>query len=138
MRDFFEIAVLDPMRRLYEQLVLFVPKLLGLLFLSFVGLFLGWVAFRIVRRSLAAVKFDKFCSQLGLATILDKGNIRKPASELVASGIYWLIVISFFMIGLRTLDESIMEGVFSRFFAFVTNLVVVIFFFFMCFVVFEL
>jgi flagellar biosynthesis protein FliQ len=44
MRDFFEIAVLEPMRRLYEQLVQFVPKLLGLFVLSFLGLFLGWVA----------------------------------------------------------------------------------------------
>jgi hypothetical protein len=129
MRDFLEIAVLDPMRRLYEQLVLFVPKLLSLCVLFFLGLFLGWVAYRIVRRSLMAVNFDKFCSQLGFATVLEKGNIRKPASELVASGIYWLIVISFFMIGLRTLDESIMAGVLSRFFSYVPNLVVAIFIF---------
>ena len=129
MRDFFEIAVIDPMRRLYEQLVLFVPKLLGLFVLSFLGLFLGWIAYRIVRRSLAAVNFDKFCSHLGLGTVLEKGNIRKPASELVAAGIYWLIVISLFMIGLRTLDENIMAGVFSRFFSYLPNLAVAIFIF---------
>jgi hypothetical protein len=76
-----------------------------------------------------AVNFDKFCSHLGLATVLEKGNIRKPTSELVASGVYWLIVISLFMIGLRTLDESIMAGVFSRFFSYLPNLVVAIFIF---------
>jgi mechanosensitive ion channel-like protein len=129
MRDFFEIAVLGPMRQLYEQLVLFVPKLLGLFVLFFLGLFLGWLVYRIVRRSLVAVNFDKFCSQLGLATIFEKANIFRPVSELVASGLYWLIVFSFFMIGLRTLDESIMAGVFSRFFSYLPNLVVAIFIF---------
>lgn len=126
MRDFFEIAILGPVRRFYEQLVLFLPKLLGLFLLSFLGLLLGWLAYRIVRRSLAAVNFDRFCSHLGLASVLEKGNIRKPASEFVASGIYWLIVASFFMIGLRTLDESIMAGVFSRFFSYLPNLIVAI------------
>ena len=47
----------------------------------------------------------------------------------MASGVYWLIVISLFMIGLRTLDESIMAGVFSRFFSYLPNLVVAIFIF---------
>ena len=74
MRDFFEIAVLEPMRRLYEQLVQFVPKLLGLFVLSFLGLFLGWVAYRIVRRSLVAVNFDKFCSHLGSRNGAGKGE----------------------------------------------------------------
>ncbi len=129
MRDFFEVAVLEPMRRLYEQLVLFVPKLLGAVLLLFLGLFFGWVAYKFVRRGLMAMSFDRFCSQLGLTTFLERGNIRKPASELLASGVYWLIVIGFFMIGLRTLDESAMSQVFARFFSYLPNLVVSIFIF---------
>ena len=124
MRDFLEVAVLGPIHRLYEQLVLFVPKLLGVAVLFFLGLFLGWVAQKLVRRSLLAVNFDKLCSQLGFTAVMAKGNIRKPASELIASGIYWLIVISFFMIGLRTLDEGMMSEVFSRFFSYLPNLII--------------
>ncbi|HEX2523157.1 MAG TPA: hypothetical protein VHP35_13620 [Terriglobia bacterium] len=129
MRDFLEVAVLDPMRRLYEQLVLFVPRLMGVIVLSFLGLFLGWVAYKFVRRSLMAVNFDKLCFQLGFTAVLEKGNIRKPASELFASGIYWLIVITFFMIGLRTLDEAVMSQVFARFFSYLPNLIISIFIF---------
>lgn len=129
MRDFLETAVLEPMRRLYEQLVLFAPKVLGVVLLFSLGLFLGWAAYKLVRRSLMAMSFDRFCSQLGFTSVLERGNIRKPASELVASGVYWLLVITFFMVGLRTLDESVMSEVFARFFSYLPNLVVSIFIF---------
>jgi hypothetical protein len=135
MRDFFEVAVLEPMRRLYEQLVLFAPRLLGVVVLFFVGLLFGWVGYRFVRRSLASVGFDKFCSQVGFTTVLEKGNISKPSSELVASGIYWLIVFSFFMFALRTLDDTVMSAVFSRFFSYLPNLIVSIFIFIVGFMV---
>ncbi len=126
MREFFEIALFVPLRRLYEQLVLLVPKLLGMVVLILLGLLLGWIVWKFIRKSLIAVNFDKLCYQLGLTAVLQKGNIRKPASELLASGIYWLIVICFLMIGLRTLDEVVMSAVFSRFFAYLPNLFVAI------------
>ncbi len=129
MHDFVEAAVLQPMRHLFDQLVLFVPKLLGVAVVFLLGLFLGWIAYKVVKRSLAAVGFDKLFSQLGLVGVLEKGNIYKPCSELLASGVYWLIVISFFMIGLRTLDESMMSEVLARFFAYLPNLIVSIFIF---------
>jgi len=129
MRDFLEMAILRPVRHLYEQLVLFTPKLLGVVVLFFLGLLLGWAAYRFIRRSLIAVNFDRLCAQIGFTGVLEKGSIRKPASELLASGVYWLIVISFFMIGLRTLDEAVMTQVFARFFSYLPNLVISIFIF---------
>ena len=127
MRDFLEMAIVSPVRHLFEQLVLFTPKLLGVVFLIFMGLFLGWLVYKLTRRSLATVNFDKFSAQIGFTAVLEKAGIRKSPSELLASGIYWIIVLSFFMIGLRTLDESVMSEVFARFFAFLPNLIVSLF-----------
>jgi len=129
MRDFFEMALLAPMRRLYEELVLFIPRLLGMAILIFLGFFLGWLSAKFIRKSLVAVKFDKLCAQIGITPFLEKGNIRRPTSELLALCAYWLIAMSFFMIGLRTLNESVMSGVFSRFFSFLPNLIIAIFIF---------
>ena len=129
MSDFFEMALLAPMRRLYEELVLFIPRLLGMAILIFLGFFLGWAVAKFIRKSLVAVKFDKLCLQIGITSFMEKGNIRRPTSELLASVIYWLIAISFFMIGLRTLNESVMSGIFSRFFAFLPNVIIAVFIF---------
>jgi hypothetical protein len=115
------------MHQLYEQLVLFIPRLLGVIFLIFLGLFLGWIVYKLILRSLVAMNFDRLCAQIGFSNVLGKASIQKPVSELVASAVYWLIVISFFMIGLRTLDEAVMSEVFSRFFAYLPNLIISIF-----------
>lgn len=124
MRDFIERTFFLPLQNLFDRLVSLLPKLFGMIVLIALGLFLGWLAYKTVRRALHALHFDKFCLQIGLAQVFEKGGIRRSASELVSGGIYWLIVLSFFVIGLRTLDESLMAGVFSRFFSFLPNLIV--------------
>ena len=124
MRDFIEKTFFLPLQNLFDRLVSLLPRLFGMIVLIALGLFLGWLGYKTVRKALQAINFDKFCLQVGLSHVLEKGNIRRSASELVSVGIYWLIVISFFVIGLRTLDESLMAGVFSRFFSYLPNLIV--------------
>ncbi|MFN8008364.1 MAG: hypothetical protein U0V70_15345 [Terriglobia bacterium] len=124
MRDFIEKTFFRPLQNLFDQLVLLLPRLFGMIMLIVIGLFMGWLVYKIVRKALQAINFDRFCVQIGLSPVLEKGNIRRPSSELLALCIYWLIVLSFFVIGLRTLDESLMAGVFSRFFSYLPNLVV--------------
>jgi hypothetical protein len=129
MSEFLKVALLEPLHHLYDQLVAFIPKLLGMAFLILIGFVLGWIACKLIRKSLVAMRFDKLCAQIGLTAILERGSINKPASELLASIVYWLIVLNFFMIGLRTIDEAVMSAVFSRFFAYLPNLIVAIFIF---------
>jgi hypothetical protein len=124
MRDFIEKTFFLPLQNLFDRLVSLLPKVFGMVVLIALGLFLGWLVYKIVRKALQAVNFDKLCLQVGLSHLLEKGNIRRSASELVSGGLYWLIVLSFFVIGLRTLDESLMAGVFSRFFSYLPNLIV--------------
>jgi len=124
MRDFIEKTFFLPLQNLFDHLVLLLPRLFGMIVLIALGLFLGWLVCKTVRRGLQAINFDKFCLQIGLSPVLEKGHIRRSASELVSIGIYWLIVLSFFVIGLRTLDESLMAGVFSRFFSYLPNLII--------------
>jgi hypothetical protein len=124
MRDFIEKTFFLPLQNLFDRLVSLLPRLFGMIVLMGLGLLLGWLVFKTVRKALNAISFDKFCIQIGLSNVLEKGNIRRSASELVSVGIYWLIVLSFFVIGLRTLDESLMAGVFSRFFSYLPNLIV--------------
>lgn len=124
MRDFIEKTFFLPLQNLFDRLVQLLPRLFGMIVLIALGLFLGWIVCKTVKKGLQAINFDKFCQQIGLSALLEKGNIRRSTSELVSIGIYWLIVLSFFVIGLRTLDESLMAGVFSRFFSYLPNLIV--------------
>jgi hypothetical protein len=124
MRDFFESTFVDPLRQLYLHLVSFFPRLLGAAGLILLGLFLAWLSCKLLRKSLLALHFDRFCAQIGLAGLIERSKIQRPPSELLAAGIYWLIFFNFFMIGIRTLDEPVMTQLFARFFAYLPNLLV--------------
>lgn len=126
MREFFEVTIATPMRQLYEQLLSFFPRLLGASFLIFLGLFLGWLASKVIRKSMVALRCDRCFEQWGLTALLAKARISRPTSDLLGKGVYWLIFLNFFMLGVRTLDEPVMSEVFSRFFAYLPNLLVAV------------
>jgi hypothetical protein len=124
MREFFETTFAEPMRQLYSHLASFFPRLLAAASLIMLGLLLAWLACKLVRKSLLAIHFDRLFAQMGVAGLLERSKIQRQPSDLLASGIYWLIFFNFFMIGIRTLDEPVMNQVFSRFFAYLPNLLV--------------
>jgi hypothetical protein len=124
MRDFFESTFVIPLKQLYEQLVSFFPRLLGAAGLIVIGLIVAWLLGKLLRKTLVTLNFDRICSQLGGTALLDRAKIQRSPSELIATGVYWLIFFNFFMIGMRTLDEPVMTQVFSKFFAYLPNLLV--------------
>ena len=86
MRDFIEKTFFLPLQNLFDRLVSLLPRLFGMVVLIALGLFLGWLVYKIVRKALQAINFDKLCLQIGLSHLLEKGNIRRSASELVSGG----------------------------------------------------
>jgi hypothetical protein len=124
MREFFLTTFADPMRQLYSHLASFFPRLLAAASLILLGLLLAWIFCKLIRKSLLAIHFDRLFVQMGLAGLLERSKIQRQPIDLLASGIYWLICLNFFMIGIRTLDEPVMSQVFSRFFAYLPNLLV--------------
>jgi hypothetical protein len=126
MREFFDMTIASPMHQLYEHLLSFFPRLLGASILIFLGLFLGWLGSKLIRKSMIVLHCDRFFEQCGLTSLLAKARISRPTSDLVSRGVYWLVFLNFFMLGIRTLDEPVMSGVFSRFFAYLPNLLVAV------------
>jgi hypothetical protein len=124
MRDFFESTFIIPLKQLYEHLVSFFPRLMGAAGLIIIGLILAWLLKKLLGKILVTLNFDRFSAQLGGKALLERAKIQRSPSELAALGIYWLVFLNFFMIGMRTLDEPVMTQVFSRFFAYLPNLLV--------------
>ena len=84
-----------------EQVASALPKLLA----GIVILLLGFVIARIVRKIAAqiflAVRLDRFSERLGLSAFLARGDVRYTIAEILATGVYWLVLIfSLEMLGL--------------------------------------
>jgi hypothetical protein len=76
-----------------EQMVSLLPKVLA----GILILFLGYAIARIVRGLAAqfflAIRLDRFAQRLGLSGFLARGDVRYTIAEILATSIYWLVLI---------------------------------------------
>lgn len=92
MKDQLDIFITS-MNEFWMQLVHFIPKLL----IVIVVLFLGWLLAKLVRtavkRVLVLVQFDKFSEKSGLEAFITTGSTNVTLSGIISQVIYWLVII---------------------------------------------
>jgi|DewCreStandDraft_2_1066082.scaffolds.fasta_scaffold00147_39 fumarate reductase subunit C len=84
-----------------EQVANFLPKLLA----GVIVLLIGFVIARLVRgltaRFFVAVRLDRISDRLGISAFLARGDVRYTVAEILATVIYWLVLLlSFQLLGL--------------------------------------
>ncbi len=94
---------LTSLNQFWVQLVNFVPKLLAVV----VILFLGWLVAKLVRtgmkRILELIQFDKFAQKSGLEAFISSGSVNVTLSGIISQVMYWLVIIMFVITGANTL-----------------------------------
>ena len=113
--------ITEPLEKLYEQILQFLPNLLASLLLFIVGLAIGWIMRAIFARLFRTLKLDRFAESLGLREVLHKGGIKTPLSEILSKIIGWIIIITFAIIALRALEIPTVEGLLERFLFYLPN-----------------
>ncbi|MCA9970222.1 MAG: mechanosensitive ion channel [Anaerolineales bacterium] len=83
--------------------IAFFPRLLtGLLVLL-----LGWIVGRIIaaltRRLAQRVGLDRIVDRTGVGDALRKAEIKRPASDLLATFLFWTVFLNFLLIGLESM-----------------------------------
>jgi hypothetical protein len=113
----FQRLIYDPVQGMWDKVLGYLPVLLGAL----VILILGWIVARIVKRLvdelLKAVKFDVLAEKAGIAAVLEKGEMKVTARDVVCGLVYWLIMIMVLVMTVNALGlpraSNILESVFS-------------------------
>jgi hypothetical protein len=119
--NLFERMITEPLEKLYEQILQFLPNLLASLLLFILGLAIGWIMRAIFARLFRTLKLDRFSESLGLKEVLHKGGIKAPLSELLSKIIGWIIIVTFTIISLRALEIPTVEGLLERFLFYLPN-----------------
>jgi hypothetical protein len=101
----------------------FAPKLLGALLLLLVGWGLSrgveWAAARLLH----TVGLDRAARRLRLAELLERGGLHRPPSQLLARLVFWLLLLTFVLSAVETLEVKTITATVERLIAFVPNLV---------------
>ena len=91
------------LNQFWLQMVNFVPKLLAVV----VILFIGWLVAKLVRsavkRLLTITHFDKFAQKSWLEAFMNSGNYNLTLSGIISQVIYWLVILLFVITGANAL-----------------------------------
>jgi hypothetical protein len=101
----------------------FLPRLLAMLIVVILGWFIAFATRFIIRRVLGLLKFDAFSEKSGVTQTLTRVGL-PPPGELVARVAFWVIWVSFMVLGLSALGIATLQEEISRFFQFVPHIFV--------------
>jgi hypothetical protein len=119
--------ILQPVHSLINQIMVFVPTLLGALLLLLLGWLLAKAIEGLVVRILKTVTLDKLADQIQLSTVLSKGGIKYKLSELLGVIVYWLIMLAVIMVVFNALQLTVAAELFQSVVAFLPNVIAAVF-----------
>ncbi len=100
----FDQLIKEPVQSLLTQLLTFIPRLAGAIFILIVGWWIAKAVEVVVVRVLHTIPVDKIADQIQLSSALAKGGIKRKISELLGAIIYWFVILAVVVIAFTVLQ----------------------------------
>jgi len=113
----------DSLREFVHRLVAFIPNVLVMFLVVFLGVVLSTIVRFVLGRMLDLLNFDAIAEKWGVSQTLAKGGIKSTPSRIVSSVSYWGILLVFFMMGFVALDIVPINNLISEFFTYVPSII---------------
>ena len=125
--DLVQRLVVAPLQTAVNQLMSFVPTILGALLILLVGGVIAKTLEQLIIRVLKLITLDKIADQIQLSTILSRGGIRRKLSELIGAVVYWIVMLAFVMTALNALNLTVAAELFQQIVSFLPNVIAAVF-----------
>ncbi len=122
MESFFE-AIIGPLKAFFINTAMFMPHLMVLVVIIFIGFVVAWLSRVVTVRVLSAIGFDTWSAKLGIASLLQKGGVAMSPSQFSAQFVYWFILIVFGLAAISALDTEITDTIVSRTLEYIPRLI---------------
>jgi hypothetical protein len=86
---------LTSLNEFWMQAAAFLPKLLAVIVILFVGWVIAMVARTGIRRLLQLARFDNLASKSGLEAFLKHGGIDLTLAGIISEVVYWMVILLF-------------------------------------------
>ncbi|MGH8437034.1 MAG: mechanosensitive ion channel family protein [Pseudomonas sp.] len=107
------------------SLASFLPILVALVVAVIVAAFAAWVLSTLCTRVLRWIRFDQRLERVGFETITEWSPSRSP-TLLVGRLLFWLVLLFGILVGLASLDQTLMPTVAGRLITFLPNVFVAV------------
>ena len=126
MRDMIVSELSQAMHELARGFAHFLPRLIVMLILVFVGWVIAYVAKVLLRSILRLIKFDRLSDNAGASQLLNKAAL-PSSSELLSRFVFWMAWLGFILLGVSVLGILGLQDQIARFFLFLPRVFVALF-----------
>jgi len=126
MREMILSELSQALHELARGFARFLPRLIVMLILIFMGWIIAYVTKVIVGSVLRLIKFDKLSEKAGATQLLAKAAL-PSATEMLSRFVFWVAWLGFVLMGVSVLGILGLQEQIARFFLFVPRLFVAIF-----------
>ncbi len=129
MRDMIVNELTQAMQELARGFAHFLPRLIVMLIIAFVGWVVAYILKAILRSILRLARFDKLTESAGAAHLLAQAAL-PSSTELVSRFAFWVAWLGFFLLGVSVLGIVGLQEHIANFFLFLPRLFVALLIFF--------
>ncbi len=115
--------LIDSFNGFLEKIGEFLPNLFTCIALVIAGVIIGRLLQAVIFRTAVFLKMDSLSERLGIEQILRKCGFKDSLSKFIAKIIFWIVFISFIVIGLDTLRMPAVEDLLSEFLLYLPNVI---------------
>jgi len=121
MGDLWKDAIVYAFRDFTEKAAAFVPSILAMVFIIALGALLSWVAKGVFAYLLKKIGVDRWSDRWGLSAMLRNAGTKKATSQVLSLFLFWILLISFLMIGINALQIQATSLLISQFFSYLPH-----------------
>lgn len=126
MNEVWQTGFVEPMKAFLGQTGAFLPHLVAMIVVLFLGNLIAWAVKTVVFRILTTAKFDQYSGRIGLSLALSKSGIRETPAHWVGRIAYWMIVLIFLMLGLEVLDLTPVDQFVAQVFSYLPHMLIAV------------
>src|SRR5438477_2001638 len=126
MRDMIVSELSQAMHELARGFAHFLPRLIVMLVLAFVGWVIAYLARILLRSILRLIKFDRLSDNAGASQLLTKAAL-PSSTELLSRFVFWVAWLGFILLGVSVLGILGLQAHISRFFLFLPRVFLALF-----------
>jgi hypothetical protein len=114
---FKEVADLfvEPMLNVWHLFAAYIPNILAALVFVLFGLFIARLFSSMLEKFMRRVQLDSYTSKVGINEILIRFGFGKSPSHVIASLVYWSLLIVFFVTAANMLNLTVISAILQKF-----------------------
>ena len=126
MREMIISELTQALHELARDFAHFLPRLIVMLILAFLGWVIAYIAKVVLRSILRFINFDKLSENAGASQLLTKADL-PSATEVLSRFVFWVAWLGFILLGVSVLGILGLQEQITKFFLFLPRLFVAFF-----------